>query len=306
MAAPTVYRWDDANAPVARGESRSLCDILYACLVTGYGAKPAAGWTREYVNATFDKAVFRNNPATGTGFYLQVDGAAASSAANDKIMAYEVMTDVDTGLFPFSTAALGEFSLSGDVGTTARPWVLVADDRAFYFTVWPGDTSAPDNAAVIKSEIFFGDIVKWYPSDAYACLLDIGYGSYGLGLTMDNPSATVSGYANMPRKISGVAEPVKPAYIRGGGPGGDSCPGQYGLAWASGDPILLSRPHINNGEAYTLRGWLPGLYYPCHPYTAFSQLATVSIDSKNYLTIIGYLAGSAVGCHFIALDDWRA
>jgi hypothetical protein len=306
MAAPIVYRWDDANAPVARGERRSLCDILYACLVTGYGVKPGAGWTREYVNATFDKAAFRNNPATGTGFYLQVDGAGASVVSKQKIMGYEVMTDESTGQFPFSTAALGEFWVSNAAGTTARPWVLVADDRFFYFTVWIGITAAPTNSGEYKSDMLFGDIVKWYPSDAYACLLDIGQGGYGAGLILSTPNVTTSTYTNMPRKISGVAAPVKPAYIIGGGPGSNSVPGYTGLAWNSGDPVLFSRPHINNGEAYTFRGWVPGLYYPCHPYTAFSQLATLTIDSKNYLVINGYLNGGYPGGLFISLDDWRA
>lgn len=303
---PIVYRWDDANAPVARGERRSLCDILYACLVTGYGDKPAAGWTRPYVNATFDKAVFRNNPATGTGFYLQIDGATATSANKAKIMAYETMSDVDTGLFPFSSAALSELTVSSAAGTTARPWVLVADDRFFYFTVWSGSTAAPTNSTLTKTDIFFGDIVKWYPSDNYACLLDIGGGSSGAGLTLQNPDVSTSAFLNMPRKISGVATPVKPAYIRGGGPGSTTSPGQYGLAWASGDPIMISRPHINNGESYTLRGWVPGLYYPCHPYTAFNQLDTITVDDKNYLVINGYLGGGYPGCFFVTLDDWRA
>jgi hypothetical protein len=221
-------------------------------------------------------------------------------------MGYESMTDESTGLFPFSTAALSPFQMSNAANTTARPWVLVADDRFFYFTVWVDITAAPTNSDGYKSDMLFGDIVKWYPSDAYACLLDIGGGIYGAGLSLYPPNASTSSYANMPRKISGVADPVKPAYIMGGGPGTTTIPGQYGMAWNSGDPVLISRPHINNGAAYTLRGWVPGLYYPCHPYTAFSQLGTLTIDSKNYLVINGYLAGSSPGGFFISLDDWRA
>jgi hypothetical protein len=306
MAAPIVYRWDDTDAPVARGERRSLCDILYVCLVTGYGAKVGAGWTREYVNGTFDKAAFRNNTVTGTGFYLQVDGAGASVAYKQKIMGYESMTDESTGQFPFSTAALSEFSVSNAANTTARPWVLVADDRFFYFTVWVSITSAPTNSTPNKSDILFGDIVKWYPSDAYACLLDIGHGENGAELKLLTPDIATGFYSVMPRKISGVASPVKPAFVTGGGPGASQYPGSYGLAWNSGDPVLISRPHINNGEAYTLRGWVPGLYYPCHPYTAFSQLTTLTIDSKNYLVINGWITNAAIGGFFISLDDWRA
>jgi hypothetical protein len=306
MAAPIVYRWDDANAPVARGERRSLCDILYACLVTGYGAKAGAGWTREYVKATSDRAAFRNNPATGTGFYLKVDGSGASVANRQKIMGYEVMTSDSAGTRPFSTTALAEFWVSSAADTTARPWVLVADDRFFYFTVWFDTTAAPTNSDMSKSDMLFGDIVKWYPSDAYACLLDIGDGYSGAGFSLHTPDMSGGVYQSMPRKISGAAAPVKPAYIVGGGPGDASTPGGSGMAWNSGDPVLISRPHVNNGEAHTFRGWVPGLYYPCHLYTAFSQLATVPVDGKNYLAINGYLHGGYLGGFFISLDDWRA
>ncbi len=304
MTAPTVYKWDDANAPVARGERRSLCDILYACLVTGYGAKPAAGWTREYVNATFDKAVFRNNPATGTGMYLQVDGAGATAANNPQIMGYEVMTGVDTGLLPFVAGAAAQYiwtSVTED--TTAWPWVLVADDRAFYLVIFINTIPPIPASDIVKSEMFFGDGVTWFPSDAYCCGLVSGGSYYGFDVTLSPPSA-VSGTFKFPRNAAGVAAPILATFVRGGGPGNDSIPGAAGLAYTSGDPILITRPYINNGAAYTLRGWLPGFYYPCHPL-AFDQLATVAVDGKNYLSIRGYIGGHDAN-YFISLDDWRA
>ena len=305
MAAPIVYRWDDANAPVARGERRSLCDILYACLVTGYGTKPAAGWTREYVNATFDKAAFRNNPATGTGFYLQVDGAGGTYAFQPKTMSYEVMTSESSGLFPFvAAAATKDMWTSSVAGTTARPWVLVADDRAFYLTVWPDITTTPTVSNTNKAEMFFGDPVKWYPSDAYACcLITSNYYSYGGNYGITTPGS-VFGSLYFPRNIAGAATPIAAALIRGGGPGSDNIPGGHGLAYTSGDPIMIVRPYINNAAGYTFRGWLPGFYYPCHP-NAFGQLAIVTADGKNYLSIRGAIQIGNLGNYFIALDDWR-
>ncbi|MBV5327671.1 MAG: hypothetical protein JZU65_08530 [Chlorobium sp.] len=303
---PIVYRWDDGNAPVARGERRSLCDILYACLVTGYGTKPGAGWTRPYVNATFDKAAFRNNSSTGTGFYLQVDGYGAPSPENPKIMGYEVMTGVSSGLRPFVAAAAAQYMWTSNLAdTTAHPWILVADDRAFYLTIFITATAAPTNSDLHKSEMFFGDAIKWFSSDAYcSCLLN-GYSAYGNDLTINDPSVT-TGNICFPRNVAGVASPIKAALIRGGGPGALSFPGAHGLAYAGGDPVMITRPHVNNAAEYTFRGWLPGFYYPCHPL-AFNQLATVTADGKNYLSITGYLqGGNGLGNYFIGLDDWRA
>ncbi|KAB2889780.1 MAG: hypothetical protein F9K32_11210, partial [Desulfobulbaceae bacterium] len=88
MAAPQIYKSTDGNAPVMRGERRALIDVLRACLVDGYGDKTPAGWTLEFINATFDKAVFRNSPVTGTGFYLRVDGLSPANTYTQALKAY--------------------------------------------------------------------------------------------------------------------------------------------------------------------------------------------------------------------------
>jgi len=302
---PILYRWDDAGAPVARGERRSLCDILYACLVTGYGAKAAAGWTREYINGTSDKAAFRNNPATGSGFYLQVDGAAAANAYQSLCRAFEVMTDVDSGAFPF--AAAEQVATSSAAGTTARPWVLVADDRAFWFFCWGANTATPDNTSLQFSQLHFGDLVSRYASDPYGCAIGAihTYAHYGPLTSIFSAADAATGYNFfIARPISGAVAPYAAARIRGGGPGALAYPGQQGLAYTAGDQILVSRPYLNEGVAYTCRGFLPGYYYPCHPL-AFAQLATVTADGKNYLSIRGNVYSNQQGNIFIALDDWR-
>ena len=310
MAAPIVYRWDDANAPVARGQRRSLCDILYACLVTGYGSKPAAGWTRPYVNATFDKAAFRNSPTTGTGFYLQVDGAGAAVENKSLVQGFEAMTSESSGLFPFyATIQTAYQSYSAD--TTARPWVLIADDRAFYFFCW-ANSSEGTQPSSLNSDVFcmfFGDIVKHYQDDAYACALSVGqnYNRGPVGILNSPSVASASllyqGYC-FPRQRSGVATPIVSAMIRGAGPGGDAHVGTFGPAYTQGGVLFISRPHINEAVAYTLRGWLPGYYYPCHPL-AFDQLAQISSDGMSFLSLRHNIY-TTPGNSFLSLDDWRA
>lgn len=306
MAAPMVYRWDDGNAPVARGERRSLCDILYACLVTGYGTKPGAGWTREYVNATFDKAAFRNNPVTGTGFFLQVDGYGAANAYSPTLKAFETMTSESDGLGPFGTTYGNSFQTSNGATTTARPWVLIADDRAFYLFIWVADTTTP-NVGVQASTMFFGDLVRRLPADAYCCGLTSGAYGCAVGGMYNAGSTAGAGYnaIYIPRPASGVATPIMANHIRGGGPAADAgaC-GATGLAWSSGDQILIARPYVNDATTYSLRGWLPGHYYPCHPL-AFGQLANISSDGKSFLSIRHPTQGGAHANTFISLDDWR-
>ena len=307
---PIVYRWDDANAPVARGERRSLCDILYACLVTGYGTKLPAGWTREYVNATFDKAVFRNNPVTGTGFYLQVDGITAATAYGSKIAGYEIMTDVDTGLLPFDPLLTypQTVSTSDSASTTARPWVLIADDRSFYFFCWYTITTTPTSSNNDVSVMSFGDCLSAIAPDPSSChILGIrsGYQPFGVIANADDsaPPYTITTF-NIARKRDQTPDGIS-VWCVAAGPGSCQYSGTQGPTYSIGGPLFLARPHINEGTTYSFRGFLPGYYTPCHA-NAFGQLQTVPYGGKNYLSVRLKIAGSALGNVFISLDDWRA
>lgn len=312
MGAPIVYRWDDGNAPVCRGERRSLHDILYACLVTGYGSKPAAGWTREFVNATFDKAVFRNNPLTGTGFFLQVDGATPAYSYTPAIRGYEVMTSENDGLGPFSASACYCF-VSNTGNTTAHPWVLIADDRHFYFVSFYDAAISPAPTGVKNvSGVAFGDGVRIDGNDAFFCCLSgaiaagqiVCFGQVGSPVTA--PSSAGHQLWASPRSMGGTVGPRYQVLVRGGGPGTDPGPnyygavGVYGSAWSAGKPIYLTRPYISDVTAYSFRGWAPGLYYPCHN-GGFNQLQTVTVDGRNYLSLLVNYSGN----FFISLDDWR-
>lgn len=309
MSVPIVYRWDDANAPVARGERRSLCDILHACLVTGYGSKPAAGWTREYVNATFDKAAFRNSAAEGTGFYLQVDGLGGANAFSPVVKAFEVMTSESAGLGPFATTYSNTFQTSSGANTTPHPWVLIADNRAFYLFVWVSESAgALPSIYAQSSTMFFGDLVRWKSSDMFCCALNSNERGGAIGAAFQATSAVGGGYnaIYLPRNSAGVATPVSAMPIRGGGPGTDGgTTGANGLPWSSGDQILITRPHVNDAAAYSLRGWMPGYYYPCHS-TPFAHLATISNDGKSFLSVRHTAAGGQYAGSFISLDDWRS
>jgi hypothetical protein len=305
MAAPIVYRWDDGNAPVARGERRSLCDILYACLVTGYGTKPGAGWTREFVNATFDKAAFRNNPATGTGFYLQVNGATAAYAYRSSVQGFESMTSESDGLFPFYATVSG-VDTSNAANTTAHPWLLIADDRFFYFICWSALTTTPTISNNAVSAMAFGDMVEYREDDAFACLLIASY--YGISPYTAAASTTVSASdIRVPRKYSGaLGSSHCPVAVHNGGPCIAGASGGSGLTYVSGQPFFYARPWINNGEAYTVRGWLPGYYYVCHPNPFTSQFQALTLDGKNFMGLRTYSAVGNDSSYLISLDDWRA
>jgi hypothetical protein len=98
-----VYSSTDASAPVITNTNGSLIALLYACLVTGYGSKPGAGWSRPYTGTNL--AVFQQG-AGGNGRYLRVfDGGTQGDAQGRavKLRAYNAMTAVSTGTNPFPT-----------------------------------------------------------------------------------------------------------------------------------------------------------------------------------------------------------
>jgi hypothetical protein len=106
--------------------------------------KLAAGWAKAFPGAS--KAAYR--APTGNRLYLRVqdDGPGAGSFAEARITGYETMSNVDTGLNPFPTAAQGVGGIamlvvrkSTALSATARTWVIAADERTMYMFVFTGD-----------------------------------------------------------------------------------------------------------------------------------------------------------------------
>lgn len=139
----TVYQSTDQSAPQLDSSLGSLCAVLDACLVNGYGAKAAAGWSIPFTGT--NKRVYR--PPTGAlRPYLRVQDDAPRAApfnnANEaRILGYEAMTTVDvgTGRFPAATATLGVILQKSSGIGNFRPWIVVADDRTLYMFVKSGD-----------------------------------------------------------------------------------------------------------------------------------------------------------------------
>lgn len=167
----TIYRSTDVSAPTMSGTIGSLITVLDACLITGYGSQPAAGWTKPYTGTNL--AVYRMAATTApaTGMYLRVDDTAAQVA---RIRGFQTMSDVNTGSNPFPTDAQVNGGLairkSVTAAATARPWVLVSDDRGFYLWVFGNQTvyGVTDSSDTV---MFFGDIITNESTDGGECVL---------------------------------------------------------------------------------------------------------------------------------------
>lgn len=165
MATPTLYRSTDTSAPVLTGEVGKLIDLLDAILVDGYGSKAAAGWTKPYSGT--NKAAYRNS---GTQTFVRVvdDNARFGSLGVAEVWGYSSMSDVDTGVGQFPTAAnIGtdptqrkQITKSITTDSTARKWAALATDKTLILCIEQGDGYARTTWVY-----FIGDYISFVPSD---------------------------------------------------------------------------------------------------------------------------------------------
>lgn len=201
--AVTVYKSNDTGATTldSLNGGKSLINILKACLVNGYGAKAAAGWTIALEDAPNNKIIFRNSAANGTGRYFRFQengvmynghGGGADQIA--VMRGCESYTDIDTtaGNFPNVDGAdtsddstyygVSVFKASADNNAGPYPWIVFADDRTCYVYISyykPGYTDPFDSAmadADYRNIVAFGDFTPFNDIvDPYAAMV-IGNG----------------------------------------------------------------------------------------------------------------------------------
>ena len=173
----TLYKSSDASAPVLYGANGAVITVLDAVLVNSYGAKPAAGWTKPFAAANL--ASYRQGTPGAPQYYLKIrdDAPGVGAAKEARIRGFESMTAVTAtdnaadGLDPFPTVAqdadgsIVRKSATAD-GTTARPWIIIGDQRTFYFCILSGDIA---NAYTVW---MFGDIFSYKgASDTGRCMI---------------------------------------------------------------------------------------------------------------------------------------
>lgn len=168
MTTTIEYSSADSGAPSLAGDSSSRLDVLlHACLVTGYGSKAAAGWTRPF-SAT-GKAVFRNALAAGaTGHMFRVADLGTDTLGYRvaTLQGYVSMSDVDTpvgsDLIPNASwhANGGRILKKDALSSTPVNWYVWADE----LTCWGWiEAGTPRNRLMFG----FGDFESYIPGDAY-------------------------------------------------------------------------------------------------------------------------------------------
>lgn len=172
MSVGYLRRWSDTGAPKLWANAYGgLVRLLEAVLVNGYGTQASLGWTKEYESPDTNTVIFRNNPVTGSGFYLQVSHSNAFGLATNyfSVAGFESMTSWDVGLARCPTTGIMSMNPLGYSTTTICSdgihWMIIGDERGFWLCLRTYLTSHTDivsnNMGRFWKVLFFGDIIPF-------------------------------------------------------------------------------------------------------------------------------------------------
>lgn len=173
-ATPIIYDSTDASAPVIDGQNGSLITALRAILVSGYGAKAAAGWSEPFT-AESNIAVFRNNSTIGNGTYMRINdnGSTAATGKTAVVRNYSAMTTLSSGTNPYpsvSQEATGLFIRKSEAAnSTAREWWAIACRKWIYLFI-----ASNSEGLRFAAPYFSGDFRSDRAGDAYNSMLTAG------------------------------------------------------------------------------------------------------------------------------------
>ena len=165
----TLYRSTDDDAPALTKANLSL--ILKACLVTGYGNKPGAGWTMPYEDAAASKRVLAPAKSGELDSYLRVHDQSGVS----RVAAYRQMSDIDNGEAILELATPYKH---GQGNQWSGRWAVVASARSVIVWVEGGYDSPGRNGMML----YYGDTGSAHDGSRCLLLAHSG-GGYGDGST---------------------------------------------------------------------------------------------------------------------------
>lgn len=330
FAADTVVLVDGATPSELNGEKRIISSSTTTITfdATGVSDQTATGtvtaklapvgWGKPFSGTNL--GVYRSADVTGTRMYLRVDDTGTTNA---RVVGYESMSDVNTGLQPFPNATQMSGGLywpkANAANATARVWTLIADSR----TVWLHIHTAASSLGAGGHIQVFGDFTSRKSGDTYSCHLsgansDISSGTgvhtSSMSYSSAGASATSPGFY-IPRSYSGVGSAINAShrsesYLEGAANSGQSTV----VAQFPNGPdssLLLSRMAVYE-VLPDLRGYARGLLVSpqnCHGGFVWGD-KLVGDGSYSGRKLMAVKAGSAASttsvgvCFFDITGPW--
>lgn len=220
------------------------------------------GFTTPYTGTNV--RAYKSSDPTSSGFVLRVDDTGTTSA---RVVAYESMSDINTGVGPFPTPVQvpsgGYWWKSSAANATANTWFLIGDSKAFY--LWIGPWIGGNPAFTYGCTRAFGDPVTLKPGgDPYACFLNCSTATTLSSATDGMLEGNLTAVNFSPRGYTGLGSAIAQMAIPYTGnnnitSGVDGTLGAFPSVIDGG--LRLSRKFIAAAANQPPRADLPGLYF---------------------------------------------
>ena len=190
----TVYRWDDANAPVLDKKANCVASIFKACLVTGYGSKQPAGWSMPYEDMATNVKVLKPPVSAEKDYLMRL---SADNGRAITVQMYANMSNINTGKLLLQLAS--PYRYNGGNYATGK-WVMIASSLGFWFFTETQDYDRANPAEKQGSYLYIGDTCSNANGVKNRALTHTGGSSTASGETylamfdfQDNPERNVYG-----------------------------------------------------------------------------------------------------------------
>jgi len=286
--------------------------------------KTSAGWTIEFTGP--GRRVYR--PGAGSRCYLDVldnNPDTTYFGGGARMFGFETVTALGTG-FAASTGS-GQFGQTNQYNcvkygsaqsltvsaTICTPWLMLADDRTFYFFYY-----AP---AALSNTYFltkFGDMQSLITGDTAKTFLCSCANWYTLGQQYNyeygGALGSVGGtqYTIMQRNWSGIISNVLASKVGDQGRGLTNFAGALSLPHAPDGGLYVSPVYLIEGSSGSgvQRGIMRGVYQPLHTVTSWNDGDQIpgsgTFAGHTFLVVKPLCAGSSspVGAMMVDIYDW--
>jgi len=319
----TIYNWFDTGAPTLTGLTGSLLSLLDAVLVTGYGTKPGAGWTKPLGN-TGSYGMYKLGNGTTASLFVYDAGSGSAGGCEALMTGWDSITSMDAGAvtgsnaFPtYAQVSLGLGS-AGSAGAIAvrkssitssapRQWIAFADSASLYLYTRTLDVSFASR----YSAFFFGDIYSLRSGsiDSSRCMI--------IGRNVSSSSVATSDYLDQVLTAGNtLVTPLLGHYAAHGfsGSGTSMAMSKHGNSFlANNSSVLLgSLPYPNGADnsvylsplwivespTGTIRGRMRGLWHILHASASVYDYQTFSGSGDTAGKIFQIVAGSVNTANF--------
>ncbi len=263
-----------------------------------------AGWTKLFSGTNL--AAYQSSNVASTKCVLRVDD---TDARNARVVSYDSMTDVNTGIGPCPMP----MQLSGGLywpkaSTTSgsgRAWILVADDRTVYFKINTLSAGSQECGVAYGA----GDFSPARSSDAFAFFVIGMPAEVSASNTDQRASLAQSAYGYytsealgtyLQKSYTGIGSAVfggkfQEAYALRANGTGSNVSGQVGAGGfvypnAADNTLVLSpygvyegSPAAAVGDGRILRGRLRGALFACHQFNGTPFAALDKVDGAGSL-----------------------